>query len=578
MSRKDGLWICDYCKAVITHDQAARYEVDSETGIGFGCVHFCSKECQRRYQEQKITRAQEAANTARFEKLEKEMLKQQKELLDRQKQEEEEKVHQAFLAKCVNIDGAYYSPDKTTLIEVDKMVRRLNVIDGVIEIGKEACKNCTELKSVTLPESLEEIEENAFGFCSSLTEIKFPKSLKKLDHWAFSCSGLKSVEIPENIEEIGPAAFGQCNNLESVSIAGAQKRYANSIFLACKSLKNVKLPEGMSEIPDQMFYGCTALSEIQIPATVKRIGQCAFRDCTSLVSVQSILNQVEELGGGAFQNTGVTEVTIPVNIKKLESYDVNDRDTLGAFSCCKSLKSVTIAEGREKMGIYAFSECFALEKVSFPSTLKSIGAGSFFCCKNLSSIEFPDGLEYIRIHAFSYTNLSSINLPDSITEIGEGAFSTSSTIRGEHISLKLKELRIPSGVTKLENAIVYGCSELESITIPSTITEISGNPFKGCSSLKVVNVEGDGLNSEVSNKIEKCLEESYGKGKVKFKSGALLSTAKAGASAAAKTVGGLSSMLGTAVSSLKENDNIQNTINETKDAFKKAFGGLFGKK
>ena len=139
-------------------------------------------------------------------------------------------------------------------------------------------------------------------------------------------------------------------------------------------------------------------------------------------------------------------------------------------------------------------------------------------------------------------------------------------------------MRIPSGVTKLENAIVCNCSKLESITIPSTITEISGNPFKGCSSLKVVSVEGDGLNSEISNKIEKCLEESYGKGKVKFKSGALLSTAKAGANAAAKTVGGLGSMLGTAVSSLKENDNIQNTINETKDAFKKAFGGLFGKK
>lgn len=107
------------------------------------------------------------------------------------------------------------------------------------------------------------------------------------------------------------------------------------------------------------------------------------------------------------------------------------------------------------------------------------------------------------------------------------------------------------------------------ITIPSTITEVTGNPFKLCDSLKVINVEGDGLNSEVSKKIEEYLEENFGKGKVKFKSDALLSTAKAGANAAAKTVGGLGSMIGTAVSSLKENENIKNTINETKDVFKK---------
>ena len=198
MGLSGGNYVCDFCTSFITHDQAERYEIevdDPNEGVMGGIVHFCSKECQRRYLERRERRKQEAASRERearmlnqqqamFEQQQAMLLQQQKEAEKKRKEEE----HQAFLAKCVNIDGAYYSQDKTTLLEVDKTVRRLNVLDGVIEIAKEACKDCAELKSVTLPETLEELEENAFGNCVSLKSIIIPTGVKIIGKASFNNS------------------------------------------------------------------------------------------------------------------------------------------------------------------------------------------------------------------------------------------------------------------------------------------------------------------------------------------------------------------------------------------------------
>lgn len=508
--------------------------------------------------------------------------KAEKERAANEKIENAKAERKAILSKCVNIDGAYYSLDKTTLFGLDKTVRRLTVLDGVVEIAKEACKECTDLKSVTLPESLEEIEEEAFSYCSSLTEIKLPKSLKKLKKWAFACSGLKSIDIPEGIEEIGETAFVQCKNLESATIPASVKKFGPGIFMSDESLKEVSLPEGMTEIPNEMFKECSALSEIKIPSTVKKIGIWAFKDCTSLTSasVQNILNQVEELAGGAFTNTGVTEITIPANIKTLGSYQDEKsfgKPYHGAFTHCSSLKSVTIAEGKGVMGRSLFFSCESLENVSLPSTLKSIGSHSFYLCKKLTSITLPEKLEKIGISAFDKSGLTSITLPESVIEIGKIAF----------LDTKIKELRIPSGVTKLEDDVVP--SSVETLVIPSTITELSDEFISSVcvNNLQLVCVEGNGLSSEIRNKLKKIVDNLHIKDnkKTKIKTGDALGAAKNAVtsaknvvSAAGKIGSGLSSMFGNAVSSLKENEQVQNTLNETKDALKKAFGGLFGKK
>lgn len=109
-----------------------------------------------------------------------------------------------------------------------------------------AFENCTFLRSVTLPESVEEIGENAFRNCSSLTSISFPKNMKRiaarafancesLSHISFSnssiplviqyeafiyCRAMSYLELPSNIREIGTRAFRLCG-LKTLVVHGS---------------------------------------------------------------------------------------------------------------------------------------------------------------------------------------------------------------------------------------------------------------------------------------------------------------------------------------------------------------------
>ena len=142
----------------------------------------------------------------------------------------------------------------------------------------------------------------------------------------------------------------------------------------------------------------------------------------------------------------------------------------------------------------------------------------------------------------------------------------------------LKEIKIPSGVTKLEKGIVEDCSSLETLVLPSSLTEVVDNPFKGCSKLKLICVENESLPKEVSSNLQKYIDKNFVKGQVKLKTGAVLATATSAVDTAGKLGAGLGSLLGKLGEQVKQNEQVQNTVKETKDAFKKAFGGLFGKK
>lgn len=64
-----------------------------------------------------------------------------------------------------------------------------------------------------------------------------------------------------------------------------------------------------------------------------------------------------------------------------------------------------------------------IEKITFPSTIDSIGWWAFYGCKTLSSVEFNDGLNSIEYGAFmNCHNLKEVSLPYTVFSIGEDAF------------------------------------------------------------------------------------------------------------------------------------------------------------
>ena len=89
--------------------------------------------------------------------------------------------------------------------------------DGKILIGIDESINY-DIKSITIPDSVEIIGEGVFKFCKSLTSITIPDSVKEIGEGAFEYSGIKSITIPNGVLTIKKNAFALCVSLISITI------------------------------------------------------------------------------------------------------------------------------------------------------------------------------------------------------------------------------------------------------------------------------------------------------------------------------------------------------------------------
>lgn len=81
-----------------------------------------------------------------------------------------------------------------------------------------------------------------FGFndCTQLSSITIPESITTIGNWAFqSCSSLTTITLPNGVNEIFAEAFGSCSNLESIYLPRSLKTIGRNIFPYCHKLKNI---------------------------------------------------------------------------------------------------------------------------------------------------------------------------------------------------------------------------------------------------------------------------------------------------------------------------------------------------
>jgi hypothetical protein len=106
-----------------------------------------------------------------------------------------------------------YSPlsGKTTLTTV-------NIGSKVNTIYRNFFRDCTELHSIIIPNTVTTIEQFAFHN-SGLQSINFPSSITTINQYTFAqCSELTSVNIPNTITKICRSAFADCVNLLTLTL------------------------------------------------------------------------------------------------------------------------------------------------------------------------------------------------------------------------------------------------------------------------------------------------------------------------------------------------------------------------
>ena len=358
----------------------------------------------------------------------------------------------------------------------------ITIPNSVTSIGSYAFEGCTGLTSITIPNSVTSIGSGAFSNCSGLTSITIPNSVMSIGSEAFySCSGLTEVTIPISVVEIGIAAFNDCSGLTTVNFNATNSTVRGSLFMRCTSLSTLNIGENVTNIPDYAFSNCSGLTSLTIPNSVTSIGRSAFESCSGLTSV-TIGNSVTSIGEDAFMIcSGLTSVTIGNSVTSIG---------WGAFSYCSGLTSVTIPNSVVSISDAAFYGCDGLTSVYYTSDIAGWCRISFdeWCSNPLefahnlyinnslvTELDIPESVTEIKANAFNGAAcLTSLTIPNSVTSIGESAFEECSG---------LTSVTIGNSVTSIGEYAFAGCEGLISVTIPNSVTDIGEVAFGGCSGL-----------------------------------------------------------------------------------------------
>ena len=182
---------------------------------------------------------------------------------------------------------------------------------NVKDVSAYGFRLCTNLSSIVLPNSIDQIGNYAFESCTHLSNVTLSRGLSHIGVSAFrKCTRLKTISVPDGVDTIEKYAFNDCGSLESIDLPNSICSLGEGVFWGCKNLVSIRIPNELTRIEKRMFSGCVALSEVSFSECIVDIGDHAFFDCNSLTSL-TIPKTIKNIGYASFMYcTGLLAITI----------------------------------------------------------------------------------------------------------------------------------------------------------------------------------------------------------------------------------------------------------------------------
>lgn len=95
----------------------------------------------------------------------------------------------------------YHSKKTPPWYEYRDLISKIVVEEGIISIGAQAFRTCSNVASVELPNTIKIIHGNAFQRCKSLNNISIPNSVKEIRAYAFHNSALKEAYYVKGVNK-----------------------------------------------------------------------------------------------------------------------------------------------------------------------------------------------------------------------------------------------------------------------------------------------------------------------------------------------------------------------------------------
>ncbi len=206
---------------------------------------------------------------------------------------------------------------------------------GTLSIADGAFAGCTEVTSVTMPDSVIELGADAFAWCLKLTNALLSANISGLKEGTFAnCIALESLAIPSTLDTIGAECFLNCLSLTTLALPDELSELGTDAFAACTGLREVTIPPVITNLsyafpdayaairqltlagdwqflPDNLLKDAASLESLVVPASVTDLGDDVFAGCAALQTIRYLGNAPALAYDDIYRNTPsdfVTEV------------------------------------------------------------------------------------------------------------------------------------------------------------------------------------------------------------------------------------------------------------------------------
>ena len=303
----------------------------------------------------------------------------------------------------------------------------------------------------------------AFAWCDNLKTITLPASLQKIEGGALYQSGIEEVVFSDHsaMTLIDGTTVDTTSGL-NIGL-GRESQYTFGVFYGCEKLKGVQLPNTIQAIGERGFSGWIGLEHIELPGSVQSIGKSAFDGCGNLQTI--VLNEsLAALGASAFNGcASLKQIVLPESVEYLGS---------NLFSGCSALEYVSVGPSHHQVYDNLFQGCEALKKVDFKGSISKVGVRAFSGCVSLETAPFMETVTELGAYAFEgCAKLSSVNLEKTLS-IGEGA------LKGTGITF----IKFPDWMESIPKGFLSECKQLQTVDF-NHVNTIDEEAFSGTESL-----------------------------------------------------------------------------------------------